>query len=108
MGRREDLEKNIRESYQLIHQYEEMLILSSDPKEQARARSNIEGQRGFIKGHLEEYVRLSRCLNLTMPDDITGIAVTVNDSFTSVPPTQPPPRVATQPGRDCNVTQAEG
>ena len=41
MSRRADLQNHIAASYDLIRQYEEILRLSSDPREQARCRHAI-------------------------------------------------------------------
>ncbi len=75
MSRQTDLENNIRESYDLIHQYESIVRLSSDPKEKARVRRNIQEQWGLIQEYLEEYGRLDG--NADMPDDIAQIAARV-------------------------------
>jgi len=76
MPRKTDLEQHIRESYKLIREYEDILRLSDNPKEQARSRRAIEEQWGLIKGYLAEYVLLCERLNLAMPGDIAEIAVT--------------------------------
>ena len=73
MSRKTDLEQHIRESYSLIRQYEEMLRLSADPKEQARSRRGIEEQWDLIKGYLAEYIPLCERLGVGMPEDITEI-----------------------------------
>lgn len=56
MSYKSDLEEYIREAYQLIHEYEEILLLSSEPKEKARARKAIKDQWELIKGYVDEYV----------------------------------------------------
>ncbi|MBN2252914.1 MAG: hypothetical protein JW701_04400 [Kosmotogaceae bacterium] len=76
-----DLEQHIRESYKLVREYQEILRLSDNPKEQARSRRTIEEQQALIEGYLGEYVLLCRSLNLTMPEDVTLIA----SSFLSQP-----------------------
>jgi hypothetical protein len=55
-----DLEQHIRESYKLISEFQEILRLSDNPKEQAR--------------YLAEYVPLCKRLSLTMPEDVAFIA----------------------------------
>jgi len=75
MGRREDLEQHIQQSYQLIREYEDIRHLSSDPKEQARARRTIEEQWQFIKGHLDEYISLCKPLKVSIAADIIEIAI---------------------------------
>jgi len=91
MSRKTDLEQYIRESYQLIREYEEIQRLSDDPKEQVRSRRAIEEQWVFIKGYLAEYVPLCERLSLTMPKDIAEIAVTAGIPFPLAPSAQPPP-----------------
>ena len=86
MARKTDLEGHIRESYGLIRQYEEMLRLSADPKEQARSRRGIEEQWELIERYLAEYVPLCEHLSLTVPEDITEISVTAGISLPSMPP----------------------
>lgn len=73
-----DLEQHIRESYKLIKQFEDILRLSDNPKEQARSHRVIEEQRQLINRYLTEYVPLCEKLNLSMPEDI---ALIVNSSF---------------------------
>jgi len=99
MSRKTDLEQHIRESYQLIREYEEIQRLSDDPKEQARSRRAIEEQRVLIKGYLAEYVPLCERLGLTMPEDIAEMVARfpriASPSFLppgpSVRPSSPPP-----------------
>ncbi len=74
MGRKEDLEGHIRESYELIHRYEDILRLSDRPKEQARARRAIEEQWGLIAGYLREYLPLCEQIGARLPADIREIA----------------------------------
>ena len=63
MGRKEDLEHSIRESYSLMQECEQILRLLDDPKEQTRSRRAIEEQWGLAKGYLAKYVSLCECLN---------------------------------------------
>lgn len=72
MGRKENLEQAIQESYQLICEFGEKLRLSDDPKEKARASRSIEEQWALIHGYLEEYEPLLR--GRTMPAHIAEIA----------------------------------
>ena len=44
MSRKDDLERSIRESYDLINQYEAIRRESSDPKAMARARQYVRGR----------------------------------------------------------------
>jgi len=85
MSRKTDLEQHTRESYSLIRQYEDMLRLSADPKEQARSRRGIEEQWELIKSYLAEYVPLCERLSLTVPADIAEISVTAGISLHSTP-----------------------
>jgi hypothetical protein len=82
MGRKEDLEQHIRESYDLIREYEEIVRLSSDPKEKARARRVIEEQRELIQSWLPEHRQLG---GDALPDYITKL--------TGSPP-EPPPDIS--------------
>ncbi len=83
MGRKEDLEQNIRESYELIGRYEEILRLSSDPKEKTRAQRTINEQRGLIEEWTEEYLRLG---GSALPDHMTDIAGSPPESGTVASP----------------------
>ena len=74
MSRKTDLEQHIRESYKLIREFEDILRLSDNPKEQARARRAINEQWDIIKGYVAEYVPLCERLGLGIPEDITEIA----------------------------------
>lgn len=74
MGRKEDLESHIRESYGLIREYETIVQTSSDPREKARAWRIIEEQRKLVRDWLGEYVSLCRHLGLAVPNDIREIA----------------------------------
>lgn len=74
MSRKTDLEGHIRESYELIHKYEEILRLSGDPQERARAQRAIKNQRKLIKRYLEEYIPLCQRLEQAIPGDIAEIA----------------------------------
>jgi len=73
MGRKEDLEGHICESYELIHEYEDILRLSNSPKEKARARRALEEQWAFIEGYLSEYLSLCRRIGTPVPAHIGDI-----------------------------------
>jgi hypothetical protein len=90
MSRKTDLEGHIRDSYRLIREYEKILRLSADPKEQARSRDAVEEQWELIKGYLAEYVPLCKRLSLATPEDIAEIAVTAGVSLPSASSAQPP------------------
>lgn len=73
MARTEDLETNIRGSYELVREYEDKLRYSNDPKEKARCREEIEDQWKLIRGYLEEYLRLCKRLDHNVPADLREI-----------------------------------
>ncbi len=79
-----DLEQHIRESYKLIREFQEILRLSDNPKEQARSRRAIGEQQELIRGYLAEYVPLCKRLSLTMPEDVAFVASSL------LPRLQPP------------------
>jgi len=54
VSRKDDLEQSIRESEDLINQYQAVIRESSDPKEKARARREIAEQRGLIEEYQAE------------------------------------------------------
>ncbi len=81
MSRKNDLEKNIRDSYQLIHDYEIIRQDTDNPKEKRRAERAIEEQWELIKGYLSEYVPLCERLGLEIAQDVLEIAVTVGFSL---------------------------
>jgi hypothetical protein len=93
MGRKEDLEQNIRESYELMGEYEGILRLSSDPKEKARAQRAIDEQRELIQGWAEEYLRLG---GSALSDHITGIASFPSKAGTVASPASGRPSVEPQ------------
>jgi hypothetical protein len=86
MTRKSDLEQHVRESYQLVREYEDILRLSEDPRERARARRAIDEQWALIQGHLAEYVPLCERLSLVIPGDVAEIAVTARVSLPGTPP----------------------
>ncbi len=71
MSRKADLEQHIRESYNLIREYEDIIQASSEPKEKARSRRTIEEQWSLIEGYLAEYRRLA---GESWPADIAEIS----------------------------------
>lgn len=58
ISRRNDLEASIIRSYNLLRDFEKILPISLDPKEQQRCREGIEEQRELIHDWLIEYLRL--------------------------------------------------
>lgn len=73
MARRSDLERHIRESYDIIRQYEQIIRTSNRPEERARAKRKVGGQWELIKGFLNEYISLCQRLRLAIPDDLLEI-----------------------------------
>lgn len=86
MTRKSDLEQHIRESYKLVHEYEEIQRLSDDPKEQARSRRAIEEQQGLVKRYLAEYIPLCERVRLAIPEDVVEIAITAGVPLPPAPP----------------------
>lgn len=74
MSRKEDLENHIRESYNLIREYEEILRTSDRPKEKARAQRAVDEQWDLIEEYLDEYLPLCQRMGSPMPSDIREIA----------------------------------
>jgi hypothetical protein len=98
MGRKEDLEGHICESNELVRQYEDIIRLSDNPKERARAQRAINEQWEFIGGYLSEYLPLCQRTGTPLPADISEIAArfeTVTEkqvpSDLGQPPSTPPP-----------------
>jgi len=81
MGRKDDLEHLIRDSYDIIRQYEEIVQTSSDPKEKIRAWRTMEEQREFVNGYLAQYTPLCKALNRAIPEDIAEIIVIASMPF---------------------------
>ena len=71
MGRRQDLERSIRESYAIIRDYERIIQTSGRPEEKLRGRRATEEQWALIKGYLNEYVPL---VGGALPSDVAEIA----------------------------------
>jgi hypothetical protein len=80
-SRRADLEQHIRDSYEIIREYERMIQTSDRPEEKLRARRTIEEQWNRVREYLAEYARL---VNGTWPRDIAEITAHFNvDSNTA-------------------------
>lgn len=84
MARKTDLEGHIRESYQIILECEDIVRVSSDPKEKTRNRRMVQEQRELIRQYLAEYQPLCAALDQPPPDDIAEIAISAR-SFTDIP-----------------------
>jgi hypothetical protein len=70
MSHRTDLEESIRESYDLIREYEDIVRLSDWPNERLRAKREIEKQRGLIERYRSQYLLLAAD---RIPEDIQEI-----------------------------------
>jgi len=70
MGRKDDLEGHIRESYDLIRQYETIVRETDRPEERKRAARIIDEQWLLIKGYLDEYIPLAERLRAGIADDL--------------------------------------
>jgi hypothetical protein len=88
MARKTDLERHIRESYELVREFEDILRTSDNPKEQARTRRAIKGQWDLIEGYLAEYIPLCENLNQVVPEEVREIAVTAGVLSPSAMPVQ--------------------
>jgi len=79
MGRKEDLENHIFESYDIILQYEQIIQTSDRPEETARARWKIDEQWELIKDYLDEYIALCERLQVSITDDLIDIVARFPD-----------------------------
>jgi energy-coupling factor transporter ATP-binding protein EcfA2 len=104
MSRKDDLERNIRESYDLIRKDEEIIRLSDRPKEQRRARREIEEQWGLIAGYLAEYRGLVRG---ALPDEIAQIAHRLSTLGIELPAARERPPQVPCPYRGLEPFEAE-
>ena len=75
MSRRDDLEQHIRESYELVREYEDIVRTTDRPEERQRAERVIRKQRSLIGVYLGEYQGLLEQLRQDMPQDIAEITV---------------------------------
>jgi hypothetical protein len=71
MARKEDLEHHIRESYEIIRDYEDIVRTSDRPEEKTRARRMINEQWSLVEGYLTEYRPL---VGGALPEEIAQIA----------------------------------
>lgn len=86
MGRREDLEKAIRDSYDTIRRYEAIQRDSDRPEERKRAGRIINDQRALIRHYLDEYVALCRQLGIAVAKDLAEIAAGLSVAVERFPP----------------------
>jgi hypothetical protein len=87
---RTDLEQDIRESYALIREYEDIVRTTDRPEEKARARRIIEEQQTLIQGYLVQYLLICDKTDAPIPEDVVKIA----DLFGGLPPLSEPSRLA--------------
>ncbi len=90
MSRKDDLEKNINEAYQLVREYEIIRGDTDDPRKKRRAERAIKEQWELIRGYLAEYIPLCQRLGLNMAQDIIEIAAATQFPISetlSAPPT---------------------
>jgi len=110
VGRKEDLEIHIRESSNFIREYEDILRLSADPRERARAQHIIDEQWVLVQSYLDEYLRLCHRLGTALPDDIAEIAArfqAMTDRETLVKPDETPALPTSGPIYITRVEHAE-
>jgi hypothetical protein len=70
----DDLERRIRESYELLREFEAIRQDTDNPKEKHRCEREISRQWDLIEGYLAEYFNVSRNLDRPVPADIHQIA----------------------------------
>jgi hypothetical protein len=76
MSRRDTLGTNIKQSERLISEYETIARESDRPEEKMRAGRILAEQRELIRGHLEEYLRISNQLGEPLSADLRELAAT--------------------------------
>lgn len=104
---KDNLEKGIRESYQILHEYEDQRDLTDDPRTIRRNEREIERQWELIKRYLKEYTTLCERLGLGIPNDIAEIAASFPASPYLPPPVAPPATPAATVQPDSPVPQSE-
>ena len=95
MSRQQDLERSIRESYDIIRQYEAVIRTSGRPEEKLRARRVIDEQWALIEGYLAQYRPL--CGGV-LPDDMAQLAAAAPGAEPAAPSTK----------YDVHIDHAEG
>jgi len=71
MPRKDDLEHSIHSSYDIIHEYIDIIQTSNRPEERRRAQGEIDRQWDLVDGYLVEYRPL---VDNELPDEIAQIA----------------------------------
>src|SRR6266700_982288 len=100
MTKKEDLEKLILDSYQIVHKNNQK-ILVAEPREKSRLRQENEENWDYIKTFLAEYTSLCEARRLIALEDIIDIAATRFPDIAArleaasvpkpIPPTPPTP-----------------
>lgn len=85
MSRKDDLEQDIHQSYEIIREYERLIQTSDRPEEKLRARRLIQEQWSLIERQLTEY-RVFTGGDRYLPQDIAQIAAYFGESLSR--PTQ--------------------
>jgi len=107
VGRKEDTETHIRESCNFIREYEDILRLSADPRERARAQHIVDEQWVLVQGYLDEYLRLCHRLGTALPDDIAEIAARFQAMTDRETPVKPDETAALPTSGPIYVTHVE-
>lgn len=71
MSRRTDLEEYMHTAYEIIREYERMILTSGRPEERRRARGEVSRHWAYIKDYLAEYQKL---VHTPWPDEIAELA----------------------------------
>ncbi|MBN1937600.1 MAG: ATP-binding protein, partial [Anaerolineae bacterium] len=74
MGPIDELENRIRESYNLVSEYETMRQVEDDPRTRLDQDRQIAAQWSLIHSYLDDYLNRVALLHLVVPDDIRQIA----------------------------------
>lgn len=74
MGPIDELENRIRESYNLVSEYETMRQVEDDPRTRLDQDRQIAAQWSLIREYLDDYLNRVALLHLAVPDDIRQIA----------------------------------
>lgn len=97
MGRKDDLERAISDSYDTIQRYEAIQRDSDRPEERKRAGRVIDDQQALIKRYLDEYLALCQRLGIAPAQDITEIAAGLAATVDRSPPERTSPEVPVPP-----------
>lgn len=89
MSRKDDLEESIRESYQIICDYEAEIRLGGIPEAKARARRQMAEQRKLLPGYIAEYKQVCAQMGYAMPADIAEVAASIERADKRKPEASP-------------------